>query len=610
MVVFDYPLAIVVHCFHHDMQSGSINRFLLVLSASSILAITSAVAGTVQGSFALLPAGSNVDLTASGAIDWVDWGIYQYPGDYSSSLLNRKANVTPLISDFSTVGSPGLYDFVYQFTTSSNGYTWYDGQPSTAVTNTTDGVWVYQEFPSGMAYPLGSGFEFSVHADTNQRALSVYVGANAVGGKLVALLSDGGGYTNTSLYNGDVGPNAVYNLTFAANSSGQSLVVKWIVGSTNPTNSGGYVSLQAASLTSAGADNPPFILLTTPTNETTVPGGTDITFSGSAQEFDGTITNIAFFAGTNLLGQTTANPFSFVWTNPPVGHYMVSAVATDSGGAFRASTPTEVFVYGNGGSELASLGSPASPENLTADGTADWTHWGLSNAGSFDYKTNAARQISNFTIVGTNTVRQYANNATQFSWSDGTPDPAATNTPTGVFLYGDTNGFELTAPADTNSRTLQVYVGLYGAVGKFQAYLSDLSGPPFTDTSISNAYASSDGLYTITYSAASAGQTLKVIYTADTLLDATYGNVTLQSATLQGSSLALPVALSNPWWSADNFGFSFLSQPDHVYDVEYTASLSPVNWQILTSVPGTGGIINVTNQNPALSNCFYRVQTQ
>ena len=97
-----------------------------------------------------------------------------------------------------------------------------------------------------------------------------------------------------------------------------------------------------------------------------------------------------------------------------------------------------------------------------------------------------------------------------------------------------TNGFLLSVPADSQARTLKVYVGLYAAQGVFQAYLSDFSAPAFTDSSLSSFYDNLYAVYTLNYAAASAGQSLRVTYTAKTLFDADFGNVTLQAATLSG----------------------------------------------------------------------------
>ncbi|HXJ71947.1 MAG TPA: Ig-like domain-containing protein, partial [Candidatus Dormibacteraeota bacterium] len=135
-----------------------------------------------------------------------------------------------------------------------------------------------------------------------------------------------------------------------------------------------------------------------------------------------------------------------------------------------------------------------------------------------------------------NAVELYADNYTAYSWSDGTPMTSAANLTKGVFTTGMTNGFELTAPADTTSRTLKVYVGLYAAQGNFQAWLSDFSGVAYTDTTLSNYFGSSYGMYTLTYAAASPGQTLHLRYRSSKLFDQHFGNVTLQAATLVGNS--------------------------------------------------------------------------
>src|SRR5205823_11039370 len=110
-------------------------------------------------------------------------------------------------------------------------------------------------------------------------------------------------------------------------------------------------------------------------------------------------------------------------------------------------------------------------------------------------------------------------------------------------------GFQITVPADTNSRTLKVYVGLYGAQGNFQAWLSDFSGPAYTDIALSNVFDNAYGVYTLTYAAASSGQTLKVRYRPLSLFDQDFGNVTLQAATLvlNTSGNAPPsVSITNP----------------------------------------------------------------
>jgi hypothetical protein len=99
---------------------------------------------------------------------------------------------------------------------------------------------------------------------------------------------------------------------------------------------------------------------------------------------------------------------------------------------------------------------------------------------------------------------------------------------------GQNNGFRLTAPADSTVRTLKVYVGAYRTRGQFVAHLSDGSAADYVDTSLVNSSgATTLGVYTLTYAAGAAGQTLTVTYTNTT----TAGNVTLQAATLSGGTL-------------------------------------------------------------------------
>src|SRR5262249_31338616 len=148
---------------------------------------------------------------------------------------------------------------------------------------------------------------------------------------------------------------------------------------------------------------------------------------------------------------------------------------------------------------------------------------------SFDHKANVTQRISNVSIVGTVAPSRYTNNLVGFTWTDGTPTVAANNSATGLFIAGQNKGYSITVPADTTVRKLIIYVGAWQAQGKLVAHLSDKSANDYVDTSVSIASGSMVGVYTLTYSAASSGQTLSVTYTQNTAA----GNVTLQAAALQ-----------------------------------------------------------------------------
>jgi hypothetical protein len=99
-----------------------------------------------------------------------------------------------------------------------------------------------------------------------------------------------------------------------------------------------------------------------------------------------------------------------------------------------------------------------------------------------------------------------------------------------VFVIGLNNGFQVTVPADTTAKTLKLYVGLWAAGGRLEATLSDGSASAYLDTSLSSS-GTLNGVYTLTYQAATSGQTLTVKWTVNSVLN-NWSNVTLQAATL------------------------------------------------------------------------------
>jgi len=58
-----------------------------------------------------------------------------------------------------------------------------------------------------------------------------------------------------------------------------------------------------------------------------------------------------------------------------------------------------------------------------------------------------------------------------------------------------------------------------------------------------------------------------------------------------------------------DFVFSFMTQSNVTYAVEYADQLPATNWLTLLTLPGTGTMTSVTNQ-AATRQRFYRVQTQ
>lgn len=517
-----------------------LSRLIFRLVALTLVAsgVERTSAATLTGTFTPIPQGSDVDLTVEGPLDWVHWGLV------TETSVNRKAMVTPWIGNFQVVDATNGSAYVYQYADNYNGYSWQDGTPVVSVTNTPTGVWAYGT-PN-----IGSGFEFSVPADTSVKTLKVFVGSFAARGRITVTLSDSSAlsYMNSAVSNMGNGPGGVYAIDYAANSAGQYLKVRWTL--TQAFRPDGNVTLQAAALTAAGADNPPFTVITHPTNSAVHLAGQTLTISADAFDADGGVAKLEFFAGAAKVGEDMSRPYSLDWIAVPAGHHLLYVKATDNAENIRFSAPVELFANTTGGALAAGVAIPSTSVDLTSEGALDWTHWGLISPQSFNRKVAVPPLIANFTKIGTNEPIRFQETFTAYSWSDGTPVAATNDTRTGVYVSGVTNGFTFSVPADATQRTLKVYVSLYGVRGLFQAYLTDFSAAAYADTSLDSIFGNAYGVFTLNYAAASSGQNLIVRYTTQRAYDETYGNVALQAATLSAAgiptNLAPTISISSP----------------------------------------------------------------
>jgi hypothetical protein len=272
--------------------------------------------------------------------------------------------------------------------------------------------------------------------------------------------------------------------------------------------------------------------------------GVTVTFttpaSGASARFGGSASATAV---TNSSGIATSPALT---ANGQSGSYAVTASVTGVAAAANFSL-TNTAVTASGGTLTGSGNSATTAFNLTAEGTADWVHWGDA---TLTRKAGVGAQISNYTVVGTGPVTSYTNDPRGLSWSDGAPAPSGSNN-NGIYVNFTGNGFSFTAPADTNTRVLTVHVGGWLSGGTFTAHLSDGSAPDYVD-STSLASGQFDRNYTLTYDAASAGQTLTISW----VTNAGSGNVTLNGAALSGSGPSIVASGGSPQSTNVNSAFA------------------------------------------------------
>jgi subtilisin family serine protease len=95
---------------------------------------------------------------------------------------------------------------------------------------------------------------------------------------------------------------------------------------------------------SAPGNAPPSIQITAPNDGASYTPPATLNLAATATDSDGTITQVAFYAGSTLLGIDTAAPYTLTWSLVPIGNYVITARAIDSGGASVVSSPVTVHV--------------------------------------------------------------------------------------------------------------------------------------------------------------------------------------------------------------------------------------------------------------------------
>jgi hypothetical protein len=125
------------------------------------------------------------------------------------------------------------------------------------------------------------------------------------------------------------------------------------------------------------ANQPPTVAITSPANGASFTPPAVVPITATASDPDGSVTNVQFFDGMTLLGQTNNTPYT-VTANLAVGSHALTAVATDNGGLSTTSSVVNVTV---------SVANP--PPSLTIQLTGDTVDISWPNAGGrLQSKTN------------------------------------------------------------------------------------------------------------------------------------------------------------------------------------------------------------------------------
>lgn len=98
------------------------------------------------------------------------------------------------------------------------------------------------------------------------------------------------------------------------------------------------------------SNNPPSVSITSPSNGASYTAPASITITADASDSDGSVSSVAFYQNSSLLGTDYSSPYSYSWSNVSAGTYSLTAVATDNESATTTSTAITVYVTTSGSS--------------------------------------------------------------------------------------------------------------------------------------------------------------------------------------------------------------------------------------------------------------------
>jgi regulation of enolase protein 1 (concanavalin A-like superfamily) len=226
--------------------------------------------------------------------------------------------------------------------------------------------------------------------------------------------------------------------------------------------------LDNLSITPIGATNqPPQVAMTAPADGTTVTAGTDVALTAAANDADGTISRVDFFAGATPIGSDTTEPYGVTWSGVQAGTYSLTAVAVDNDGAATTSATVGVQVDPAANQPpTVTLTAPANGATYTAPATVSLSV----SATDADGTIARVEFYAGTTLLNTDTTAPYA-----FTWSSvtagtyavraigydnaGASGSSATATIT-VTSVNQTPVATLTAPANGASYTAPATVAL------------------------------------------------------------------------------------------------------------------------------------------------------
>jgi hypothetical protein len=145
-------------------------------------------------------------------------------------------------------------------------------------------------------------------------------------------------YRGTTLIGTDTSSPYTYSWTSAPAGNYSLTARAYDNGGASRTSTAVNISVNTTS------NQPPTVSITAPTSGASYTAPASMTITASASDTDGSVANVDFYVGSQLIGSDSSAPYTAAWNNVSAGTYSLTAIARDNGGATRTSTAVSVTV--------------------------------------------------------------------------------------------------------------------------------------------------------------------------------------------------------------------------------------------------------------------------
>ena len=157
----------------------------------------------------------------------------------------------------------------------------------------------------------------------------------------------------------------------------------------------------------------PSVSLTSPAAGAAFTSPANITISANANDSDGSISKVEFYAGTTLIGTSTSAPYQITWGAVAAGTYSLTAVATDNSSASTVSAPVAVVVNSPNSLPSVSLNSPLEGTTFAAGSNVALSAISSDTDGTI----SKVEFFAGVTLIGTSTTPT-SGNLYSVSWNN------------------------------------------------------------------------------------------------------------------------------------------------------------------------------------------------